>query len=87
MSRTNYAIVKDLATHMIIEDLGPWDKYMTVTNAAEEVVQELAPRLGSKRLFYIDSEGQCDELKVEGGRFIGYSQGCPFYKQGTSNEF
>lgn len=63
---------------LVIRDIGPWDKYMTVTNAAETVVGELVDRGAlppGRRLFYYDSEGQQDELVVKDGRFAGYAPG------------
>lgn len=79
MRRSNYRIVKDVpGQSLLIRDIGPWDKFMTVTNAAEKVVEELVS-LGvlpqGRRLFYYDSEGQCDELLVEDGRFAGFVPG------------
>ena len=78
MKTPNYAIIKELPTHILIEDLGPWSQYPTITNAAEETVESLAPRLNGRRLFYIDSEGQTDELKVINGKFAGFAPGYPF---------
>jgi hypothetical protein len=48
---------------LVIRDIGPWDSHPTVTNAAEEVVADLAKRLGGRRLFYYDSEGQWKEVR------------------------
>lgn len=63
---------------LVIRDLGPWDRYMTVTNAAETVVSELVDRGAlppGRRLFYYDSEGHLDELLVRNGCFAGYAPG------------
>lgn len=74
--RANYSVVEDTPERLVVQDLGPWDVYQTVTNAAEEVVIELAPRLKGRRLFYIDSEGQRDELLVSAaGMFAGFKPG------------
>ena len=70
--QVNYMIVEDTDEFLCIEDIGPWNIYMTVTNAAEQVVEELAEQLGDRRLEYIDSEGQRDELIVENGEFVGF---------------
>lgn len=77
MRRANYEVVTDNADMLIIRDLGPWDQHPTVTNDAEQVVEELAAQLGKRRLFYIDSEGQIDELAVKDGRFAGFAPGLP----------
>ena len=72
MRRANYEILEQDERHVLIRDVGPWDKFITVTNAAEEVVAELAPMLGNRRLEYIDSEGDCAILLVKNGRFAGF---------------
>ena len=75
MRGANYVIVQDSSDRLVIRDLGPWDQYLTVTNAAEEVVQELARQLKGRRLFYYDTEGQMDELLVKDGEFAGFAPG------------
>lgn len=69
----SYEIIEDTEDYILIKDLGPWDQYMTITNAAEEVVAELAPTLAGRRLEYIDSEGRRDQLLVRNGRFVGFA--------------
>ena len=68
----NYEIVRESDDVVLIRDLGPWDKYPTITNGAEEVVAELAPILRGRRLEYYDSEGHRDEIVVAEGRFVGF---------------
>lgn len=79
MNHSNYAIVEDEAGKpLVIKDLGPWDRFASITNDAENVVVELANagRLPEgRRLFYIDSDGQKDELLHQGGRFLGFAPG------------
>lgn len=61
---------------LTIRDVGPWDKYPTVTNAAEETVAELLASgilQPSQRLLYYDSENELDELLVKDGRFAGFA--------------
>lgn len=60
---------------VLIRDLGPWDKHLTVTNDAEWVVEHLASMLEGRRLFYIDSSGAKDELVVKDGKFAGFAPG------------
>lgn len=53
---------------VVIRDVGLWDRQLTITNDAEGVVERLAKahKIGrGTRLFYYDSEGELDELKVE----------------------
>jgi hypothetical protein len=72
-----YEVVEQTPGHVLIRDLGPWDKHPTITNAAEQVVEELAPLLNGRRLFYIDSSSITDELKHEDGKFTGFAAGGP----------
>lgn len=79
MNRANYAIVEDQPGQpLVIKDLGPWDRHASVTNDAELVVAELAQAgklPAGRRLFYIDSEGDKDELLHQAGRFLGFAPG------------
>lgn len=77
MSHACYAIVRSDATSVTIRDEGPWDRYLTVTNDAEAVVEELLTvyGLGSRRLFYYDSDGRLDELVIVAGKFAGFRRG------------
>ena len=63
---------------LIVRDMGPWDHYPTITNAAEELVAHLF-RINSlhpgRRLLYYDSEGQLDEILIKDGRFAGFAPG------------
>ena len=63
---------------LVIQDVGPWDRHLTITNDAEWVVEQLVADdqlPPGRRLFYIDSEGQKDELLVKDGRFAGFARG------------
>ncbi len=71
----NYSIVADNEKELVIMDLGPWEVFPTITNSPEAVVDELATRLGDRKLLYYDSENQLDELRVENGRFAGFAPG------------
>jgi hypothetical protein len=80
--RAHYEIVRDetpMNTPLVIRDIGPWDRFMTVTNGAEETVFELATagRLpAGRKLYYFDSDGFMDELKHDGaGNFLGFAPG------------
>lgn len=58
---------------LVLRDLGPWDKYRTVTNGIELVLQELkfaAVLPPGRRLFYYDSDGDFTEVLLdEDGKF------------------
>jgi len=78
LGRANYKIVKDIEdfTALIIRDIGPWDKFKSVTNVAEDVVDELVEQgllPEGKRLLYFDSENNLDEILVKGGVFAGFA--------------
>jgi hypothetical protein len=78
MIGANYGIVASNEKRLLIRDLGPWDKFQSVTNAAESVVEELviAGRLlPNQKLLYYDSEGRVDELLVKDGKFAGFAPG------------
>lgn len=72
MKDSNYEIVESTDELVLLRDLGPWDTYSTVTNNAEQVVDELAPMLRGRRLEYLDSEGDRAELLVKDHRFAGF---------------
>lgn len=73
MRLPNYEILDDKPDYVLLRDLGPWDQYPTITNAAEEVVIQIAPQLRGRKLFYIDSEGERTELLVNNRRFAGFA--------------
>lgn len=73
MRKPNYKIIIETADCVVIRDVGPWDRHLTVTNGAEEVVIELAPMLQGRRLEYYDSDGNRDQLMVRDGKFAGFA--------------
>jgi len=77
----NIILVQESKDYLLIRDIGPWDKYPTITNAAEETVKMLAHILRNRRLFYYDSENHCDELLVKDGKFAGFKAGGPSGKR------
>lgn len=66
-TQANYVVCARQQQCMVLLDVGPWDKFMTVTNDAENVVAELfvAGALHGHRLFYCDSENEITELKYD----------------------
>ena len=75
-SRSNWIITQSInGQPLVIEDVGPWDKFPTVTNDVENVVFDLFDRgelYDGRELFYIDSEGVMDEILHEEGIFKGF---------------
>jgi len=74
MKKSNYRIVSEYP--LKIEDLGPWDEYMSVTNDIENVVKELLAdnKIGQNGFFtYIDSEGNSDLVFVLKGKFSQFA--------------
>jgi hypothetical protein len=70
--RANYEIVGSTDDRLTIKDLGPWNRYATITNAAETVVEDLLPILANRRLFYYDSENELTEILVVNNKFAGF---------------
>jgi hypothetical protein len=65
MKLPRYEIIAMNAKGIILRDVGPWEDWPTVTNAAEVVVDELNKRLilsPGMRLFYVDSDGEPGEI-------------------------
>lgn len=59
--------------YVLLKDLGPWDKYPTITNSAEEVVSEVMVWLmPNQRIFYYDSNGILTELIHKDGMFHSF---------------
>ena len=83
--RANYRIVfnamgnaeQNLRGYLVIQDMGPWDRYPTITNAPEPTVAECLPLLRHgpffRRLFYVDSSGDLAELVVRGNDFYRFA--------------
>ena len=74
--KSNFVLVRhEPEKFVLIEDVGPWDQFMSVTNDAENVVIEMAKHYALDRikLFYIDSEGVTSELKTKDGKFLSYA--------------
>ena len=78
MRQANYSIVTRECGpgRTVIRDVGPHDKYPTVTNDVENVVDRLrATGHLRERLFYYDSEGDLGEILLKDGRFFGFAPG------------
>jgi hypothetical protein len=72
-THANFEILEDSDDRLLIQDVGPWHLHRSVTNDAEHVVALLAPQLEGRRLEYLDSAGDRDELLVDPtGRFDGF---------------
>ena len=76
MRTPNYDIVQSESNDewLTIRDVGPWNKFPTITNGAELVVAELVKanmlRPG-QRLAYYDNDGHKDEIIVNDQRRFG----------------
>lgn len=75
--QANYRLADETEHHIILQDIGPHDQYKTITNAAEWVVKQMVPRLKGRKLYYIDTENQVDELLIHDGIFAGFASGGP----------
>jgi hypothetical protein len=67
--------MEETADYIYIRDVG--GNYRSVTNDAEKVIEKLTTEnnLGNRRVFYMDTEGQIDELVHKGNRFTGFKHG------------
>src|SRR5579864_4564657 len=75
MRHAQFEVVESTSDRLVIRDLGPWSKYPTITNDAEFVVEYVVAHmnLNGRRLLYIDSEQNTDELVVDAqGQFAGF---------------
>ena len=74
MKRANYEVIAHSEDRVILRDLGPWDKYSSITNAAEDVIRNLHPYIKDKKVFYYDSEGDYGELVHDNnGQFVRFA--------------
>ncbi len=73
--KAHYQTLENTKEHIILQDVGPWDRYMTITNAAESVVEEVEQKygIGTRKLLYYDSEDVLTEILVKDGRFAGFA--------------
>ncbi len=68
--RANYQVLKVTPDFVHIQDLDCGN--MSVTNDAEAVVAQIVAKHGNKRITYIDSDGNQDELAHVNGRFTSF---------------
>lgn len=59
----------------------------SITNDVDAVVQQLAPALRGRRLFYIDTTGRVDEIVVMGGRFHAFAPGASSWGEWSGSSF
>ena len=76
MRRANYTVLQVDLDRILLQDIGPWDEYPTVTNDVRLVVRDMAHLYGralaGRKLYYIDSDGRTDRIVVRNGRFAGF---------------
>jgi hypothetical protein len=75
--KSNFTILSNSPDVIVLEDLGPWDMYQTITNDAENVVAYLYKSgrlvLPTKQIVYFDSDGETAKLNHDGmGNFTGF---------------
>jgi hypothetical protein len=69
-------VIKETPEYIYLKAIGH-NVGLTITNDAEWVVSQLVNEhnLGMRRVFYMDSLGQIDELTHVGAHFTGYKYG------------
>lgn len=77
MRGARFEVLETTENSLVIQDIGPWGVYPSVTNDAENVVAKLHSdgSLGCRLLYYYDSEGQMDRILHQNGKFIGFAPG------------
>lgn len=78
MNHAEYKILEITPTLILIEDTGRHHT-KSVTNDAEWVVQQICKEYGThRRIDYIDSMGQRDQLVHTNGVFTGFAPGAMY---------
>lgn len=75
MRKANYAILSNDNTHITLEDIGPWNIYLTITNDIDNIVSDLYKKsllTNEKEFSYIDSDGFVTYIKHKDGKFISF---------------
>lgn len=75
MTGANYRVMPAATNTLlyVIEDIGPWERYATVTNRAEEVHTALLNVMDGRKLACLDSEGVLDIIDIDrNGRALFY---------------
>ena len=76
--KLSYAIVHTEPFAIWLEDVSHVTGGMSITNSAEEVIQDLLKSgliTAGKRVYYTDTDGVTDELCHDGSEFTGFSLG------------
>lgn len=73
-ARAEWELVSSNNERIVIRDVGH-RRAKSVTNDVANVVADLLPALRGRRLFYVDSMDQLDEILVKDGRFAGFAPG------------
>lgn len=78
MHECNFQLVANDDHWLVIRDIGPWDKFKTITNGADRLVPWLYSEgllKPLKQLFYFDSDNTCDEIVHAEGQFVRFAPG------------
>jgi hypothetical protein len=78
-NHAEFSIVEVTEEYIYIRDTSAGRPCMSVTNDAEWVVSQVG-NLAGKRLFYMDTCGNIDELDHENGIFKGFRPGHGAYE-------
>jgi len=73
MSRAAYTASCPGSVILVIDQYTDASPTMSVTNDAEQVVEEVWERFGDHRIAYRDTEGHWDELRHRRGVFTGFA--------------
>ena len=73
MNSAKYEVVSRDGEKVVLRDVGPWDRHPTITNDAEQVVEDVSAWAGGRRILYYDSDGELTELRHEGTKLTGFA--------------
>lgn len=75
--KSNFTILHNSPEVIVLQDLGPWDHFKTITNDAENVIKYLhksGQATSTKQIIYYDSEGEATQLVHDGkGNFVDFA--------------
>lgn len=77
----SFRITGGCSGYLILRDIGPWNQFPTITNEVEFVLKHIRDNYANdhannnkpKRVFYIDSEGQLNEIVHNHYTFVKFA--------------
>lgn len=74
----NYRVLESTKEYVILQDEGPWDKHLTITNGVENILYDAHWNIDGRKLLYYDSEGVLTQIHYREEQdklvFLGFSE-------------